>query len=104
MALTLEQVTDDNDSYLCPAVTIFYKVLNRVLDTQVLDLIECQGNTRLHDDTLVMIIQIQIVQNICMFPENIFYTQLIHICILIHKFPFEYNSMFLKSEPQRSIR
>jgi len=102
MALTLEQVTDDNDSYLCPAVTIFYKVLNRVLDTQVLDLTECQGNTRLHDDTLVMVIQI--VQNIHMFPEDIFYTQLIHICILIHKFPFEYNSMFLKSEPQWSTR
>jgi len=83
MALTLEQVTDDNASYFCPAVTIFYVVLNSMLDTQVLDLTECQGNTRLHDDTLVMVIQIQIVQNILMFPEDIFYTQLIHICILV---------------------
>ena len=100
-------MTDDNDSYLCPAVTIFYKVLNRVLDTQVPDLTECQGNTRLHDDTLVMVTQIQIVQNIRMFLKisstlNSFIY--IYIYILIHKFPFEYNSMFLKSEPQWSIR
>jgi hypothetical protein len=103
MVLTLEQVNNDNDSYLCPAVTIFYIVLTDCWTPKYWTWKNAKV-TPGYMMTHVTVIQIQTLQNILMFPEDIFYTQLIHICILVHKFLFEYNSMFLKREPKWSIR